>query len=102
MGFTEKWWNEYNNLPSKQRDKALEIIKTNDFHSIESYTSNKEIIIFLKEHYFIRREDIDNPDSVIFKLKNEYDSHRKSHTHLQFAQADTHSQKLQKSMSCKR
>ncbi len=102
MGFTEKWWIEYNNLSSKQRDKALEIIGTNDFHNIENYTSNKEIITFLKEHYFIRREDIDNPDSEIYKLKNEYDSHRKSHTHLQFAQANTHSQKLQKSMSSKR
>jgi hypothetical protein len=89
MGFTEKWWNEYNNLPLKQREKALEIIKTNDFHNIESYTNNEEIINFLKEHYFIRREDINNPDSEIYKLKKEYDTHRKSHTHLQFAQAYT-------------
>lgn len=81
MGFTQKWWSEYNNLSSKQRDKVLEIIKTNDFHGIENYTSNKEIITFLKEHYFIRREDIDNPDSEIYKLKNEYDSQRKGHTH---------------------
>ena len=87
IGFTEKWWYEYNNLEIKQRNEALEIIKTNDFHNIESYTNNKEIINFLKEHYFIRREDIDNPKSEIFKLKKEYDIHRKSHTHLQFAQA---------------
>ncbi len=87
MGFTDKWWNEYCNLSLKHREKALEIIKTNDFYNIENYTNNKKIINFLKEHYFIRREDINNPNSEIYNLKKEYDSHRKSHTHLQFAQA---------------
>lgn len=87
MGFTQKWWEEYNNLDKNHKNKALEIIKTNDFHNIESYTNNKVIVNFLKEHYFIRREDINNPNSEIFNLKKEYDNHRKSHTHLQFTQA---------------
>ena len=46
----------------------------------------------MKKHYFISREDIKNPKSKYYKEKKEYDllkSHHKSHTHLQFPQADT-------------
>ncbi len=91
MGFTEKWWIEYNSLESDKKDKALKIIKTNDFCNIDKYTNDETILEFLKKHYFISREDIINPNSEIYKLKKEYDIHRKSHTHLQFAQAYAHS-----------
>lgn len=89
MGFTEKWWTEYNNLDKKQKDKALEIIKTNDFSNIGRYTNDKIVLNFLKRHYFISREEIIHPESEIYKLKKKYDSHRRSHTHLQFAQTNS-------------
>ena len=88
MGFTEKWWVEYNNLDKKLKEKTLEIIKTNDFSHIDKYTKNKTILNFLKKHYTISREVIINENSDIYKLKKEYDSHRKCHSHLQFAQAN--------------
>lgn len=78
MGFTEKWWIEYNSLESDKKDKALEIIKTNDFCNIDQYTNDKTILEFLKKHYFISREDIINPNSEIYKLKKEYDIQRKT------------------------
>lgn len=78
MGFTDKWWMEYNNLTECQRNTTLEIIKTNNFNNIESHTSDRTIINFLKEHYFVRREDINNSKSEIYKLKEEYDKHRKN------------------------
>ena len=88
IGFTEKWRNELNNLTSKQKEKAIEIIKLNDFQNVESYSKSKTIISFIKEHYYISRDEINNPCSDIYKLKQEYDAHRKSHTHLQFTRAN--------------
>lgn len=87
MGFTERWWTDFNNLSQSKRNEAIEIINTNDFYNIENYTNDKVLIDFLKEHYCMKKEDVDNPASTIYRLKKEYDSHRKSHTHLQFAQA---------------
>lgn len=84
IGFTEKWRNELNNLTSKQKEKAIEIIKLNDFHNVENYSKSKTIINFINEHYSISRNEINNPSSEIYKLKKEYDAHRKSRTHLLF------------------
>ncbi len=88
IGFTEKWLNELNNLTTKQKEKAIEIIKLNDFQNVESYSKSKTITNFIKEHYSISRDEINNPSSEIYKLKKEYDAHRKSHTHLQFTRAN--------------
>ncbi len=87
LGFTENWWNEYNNLDKTQRTIALGIIKTNDFANIDKYTNDKIVLDFLRRHYFISREEIINPESVIYKLKKEYDCKRKNNTHLQSVQA---------------
>ncbi len=88
IGFTDKWWNDFKNLTDKQKEKALEIIKANDFSNTTDYTKSKTIKRFIDEHYTISREEINNPKSKIFKLKEEYDSQCKSHTHLQFARAN--------------
>ncbi len=88
IGFTEKWRNELNNLTTKQKEKAIEIIKLNDFHNVENYSKNKTITNFINEHYSISRDEINNPSSEIYKLKKEYDARRKSHTHLQFTRAN--------------
>jgi len=76
IGFTEKWRNELNNLTSKQKEKAIEIIKLNDFHNVENYSKSKTIINFINEHYSISRNEINNPSSEIYKLKKEYDAKR--------------------------
>lgn len=75
-GFTEKWWTEFSNFDEKQKDEALEIIKTNDFSNIEKRTYDTIILDFFKRHYFISREDIINPKSDIYKLKQKYDTQR--------------------------
>ncbi len=86
IGFTEKWRNGLNNLTTKQKEKAIEIIKLNDFHNVENYSKSKTIINFIKEHYSISRDEINNPSSKIYKLKKEYDTNHKSHTHSQSTQ----------------
>lgn len=75
MGFTEKWWNDYNDLTQKQKVEALNIIYTNDFDNIEKVIKDKAVISFLKDHYFLTRKNIISPDSDIYKLKNQYDRH---------------------------
>jgi hypothetical protein len=76
MGYTEKWWNQYNNLAQEQKESVLDIIYTNDFNNLEGRTSNPIIKSFLSEHYCLKREDINNHNSDIFKLKIEYDYRR--------------------------
>jgi hypothetical protein len=89
IGFTNKWRNDFYNLSIKQQEKALEIIKANDFNNVINFTKSKVVHSFIEEHYSISRDEINNPKSKIYKLKKEYDSQRKKHTHLQFTQADT-------------
>ncbi len=89
IGFTNKWRNDFYNLSIKQQEKALEIIKANDFNNVINFTKSKVVHSFIEEHYSISRDEINNPKSKIYKLKKEYDSQRKKHTRLQFAQADT-------------
>ena len=84
LGFTEKWLNDYKNLTPKQKEKALEIIKTNDFQNIESITKSKVVIAFLKEHYSFKREDLNNPASRISILKKEYDRHPIKNSNFSF------------------
>ena len=91
-GYTEKWWTEFNNFNYGDREKIIEIVNKNEFSDIERQTQNISILEFMQKHYFISREEIKNPKSKYYKEKQEYDllkSHHKSHTHLQFAQADT-------------
>lgn len=90
MGYTNNWWDEYNNLTASHRETALKIIKENEFSNIEKLSNNKSIINFLKKHYLISRKDIDNPSSHIHKLKQEYDIHRKSNSQMKFANSLTH------------
>jgi hypothetical protein len=96
MGFTEKWQNEYLNLTQRQKEIAVEIIKTNDFVKVESRTNDRSVISFLKEHYLLKREDINNSESEIFKLKKEYDIRRSKNSHLNFAKTYKQSEKVKK------
>lgn len=86
IGFTEKWWNGFNNLTTKQQNKALEVIKANDFSNIAKYTKSKVINNFILEHYAINRSEINNPNSSLYKLKKNYDCYRKKNAQLRFSQ----------------
>ncbi len=77
IGFTSKWWQDYNNLSINQKNNALDIIKTNEFNNIEKYTNSYVIKSFIKEHYLISRNDIVNPKSKIYKLKEKYNRNKK-------------------------
>ena len=93
-GYTDKWWNEFNNFDSNDKSIITDIIKKNDFKDFEKHKLKASILIFLQEHYLISREDIKNPKSKYYKEKQEYDllkSNRKSNTHLKFIQTDLQS-----------
>ena len=40
IGFTEKWWIDFNNLTNKQKEKALLVIKANDFSNVTNYNTS--------------------------------------------------------------
>jgi len=84
IGYTQEWWESLNNLTNKQLEVALKIIKNNDFSNVESYTKDKAISSFINAHYTISREDIKNPNSLIYKLKKEYDHQREKHVATRF------------------
>ncbi len=77
MGYTEKWWNEFNELKPEEQTIAKSIIEKNEFSDIENLNCPAKINDFINNHYLISREDIKNPDSEIFKQKSEYDLNRK-------------------------
>ncbi|MCK9436281.1 MAG: hypothetical protein M0Q12_03615 [Synergistaceae bacterium] len=73
-GYTEKWWNEFNGFSDDDLDTAKSIIENNDFSDIENLVCSNEVKDFLQRHYLISRDDINNPNSKIFKEKEEYDN----------------------------
>ena len=53
-GLINEWWDAFNSLTGKERDLMLDIVKTNDFANILSYTSNNNILRVL-QYYQIGR-----------------------------------------------
>jgi hypothetical protein len=84
IGYTKSWQDEFKNLTSYQKEKAIQIIKSNDFKNLEQYTKNKTIISFIQKHYTFSRSEISNPNSVIYKLKKEFDKNCKRNKEFQF------------------
>lgn len=72
-GYTESWWNDLNSFSSDDLETAKSIIERNDFSNIDKLTCSDIIKEFLQRHYLITREDIKNPNSEIFRKKEEYD-----------------------------
>jgi len=73
MGYTDRWWEEFNNFSSKDLFIVKTIIEKNDFSNIENLSCSSSIKAFLRNHYLISREEIKNPESKIFKEKLNYD-----------------------------
>jgi len=78
-GYTEKWWNEFNGFSDDDLDTAKSIIENNDFSDIENLVCSNEVKDFLQRHYLISRDDIKNPNSMIFKEKEKYDDTKSKH-----------------------
>ena len=76
-GYTEKWWNEFNGFSHDDLDIVKSIVESNDFSDLKNLGCSNEIKDFLQRHYLISREDINNPNSEIFKEKKEYDNSKK-------------------------
>ncbi len=75
-GYTQKWWDDFNNLSKNEIEITKKIIAINQFQNIQELNCPQKIKSFLKHHYLISREDIINPKSQIFKEKKEYDKHK--------------------------
>jgi hypothetical protein len=78
-GYTESWWNELNSFLPDELEKTKLIIEKNDFSNIDDLICSSNIKEFLQRHYLISREDIKNPNSEIFKKKEEYDQTKRKH-----------------------
>lgn len=77
MGYTERWWNEFNNFSKIDLNTVKTIIEKNDFTDIDNLNCSKPIKDFLRNHYLISREEIKNPNSKIYKEKLKYDLNKK-------------------------
>ena len=76
-GYTDSWWNEFNSFLPDELENTKSIIEKNDFSNIDDLSCSNNIKDFLHKHYLISRDDIKNPNSDIFKEKEEYDSMKK-------------------------
>ena len=56
IGLTDKWWEEYSNLSDTEKAIINPIIEQNEFHDLESKTTNKNVLHVL-QYYTISRED---------------------------------------------
>lgn len=77
MGYTERWWNEFNDFSTIDLNTVKTIIEKNDFTDIDNLNCSKPIKDFLRNHYLISREEIKNPNSKIYKEKLKYDLNKK-------------------------
>ncbi|NLT50747.1 MAG: hypothetical protein GXX85_07535 [Ignavibacteria bacterium] len=77
IGYTERWWNEFNNFSTIDLNTVKTIIEKNDFTDIDKLNCSKPIKDFLRNHYLISREEIKNPNSKIYKEKLKYDLNKK-------------------------
>jgi len=77
MGYTEKWWDEFNNFSKSDLNTVKTIIEKNDFTDIDNLNCSNQVKDFLRNHYLISREEIKNPNSKIYKEKLKYDLKKK-------------------------
>lgn len=74
LGYTERWWEEFNSFDSHDRNIIVEIIKNNEFKEFNKVLASPTILDFLNDHYLVSREDIKNSNSKYFSEKQKYDS----------------------------
>lgn len=72
IGYTDAWWNDMQSLTDAERDELYPIIYENKFNDINSLTKNEKFRKILR-YYKNYRDDIINPNSELYKLKQEFD-----------------------------
>lgn len=75
-GYTEKWWNEFNSFSGDDFTAVKKIIEKNDFSKIDDLNCPLKIKNFLKSHYLVSREELNDPKSKIYKEKKVYEKIR--------------------------
>lgn len=71
-GYTDRWWNNFNELSQDEFAFTKKIIEENNFKNITTKTDNPKILRVL-EHYTSSRNEIANSNSELWKLKIEFD-----------------------------
>jgi hypothetical protein len=77
LGYTQKWKEEMSALSTEEKDELYPIIYQNDFNDINALTSNPKFRHIL-QYYKNYRGDIANPNSELYKLKQEFDERQKN------------------------
>jgi hypothetical protein len=80
IGYTDEWRKAMMSLSGKERKELYPIIFNNEFNNIEELTDNPKYLHIL-DYYRNYRYDIINPNSKLYKMKQEYDvSHKMNNT----------------------
>ena len=72
IGYTDEWRKAMNTLTIKEKKELYPIIYKNEFNNIEELTSNPKYLHIL-EYYKNYRNDIINPESELYRRKQEFD-----------------------------
>lgn len=76
IGNSQEWRKELNSLTQIDQEIAKGIIELNDFSDIDNLDCSISVKEFLKRHYLLSRDEINNPNSELNKLKREYDKRK--------------------------
>ena len=72
IGYTQQWWHDMQELSEQEKNELYPIIFENKFNNIEELTDNlkyRRILNYYKNY----RDDIINPDTELYRLKQEFD-----------------------------
>lgn len=75
-GFTGKWRKAMADLSDREREEIMPIIYKNSFSDIDSLTHNERLKVVLA-YYKNYRADIANPESELYRMKQEYEQRKK-------------------------
>ena len=76
IGYTDEWWKEMQQLSSEEKLELYPLIFKNDFNHIETLTSNPKYIHILT-YYKNYRNDIIDPKTELYRLKQKFDKQNK-------------------------
>jgi hypothetical protein len=75
--YTEKWQNDYIDLSLSEKKELLWFIKDNIFNTKIYKTIENKKIRKIYKHYLVSRDDVENQNTKLGKLKNMYDKKTK-------------------------
>lgn len=76
IGYTQKWWEDMQALTPSEKEELMPLIYKNDFSNIEELTKNPKLLHILT-YYKNYRNDVIDPTTTLYKLKQEYDNSHK-------------------------